>query len=415
MKILELAPYIFIENHYSASRKQTGLAYMVRSICDMLAREHEVRVFTQAVITQEMKVGQWLLLGRKYWNIFTHLKFRYLILALKNYKRYRQLGLARTFLYWLSAGQVEDYMRKWKPNVIHIHGIGPSTLPYYYAAARLNMSVVTTLHGLISFNDLYPKPETEMSLERRFIKMCVKEGYSMTFISTGMKRIVSEFCKSDCSNIRIIFNCYRQPNISIIKNINMKSGEIHLSCIGTLSLWKNQIQVIRILPILQERLLNKGKIILDLYGNGEMEAEWKQYCINNKLKNVVFHGRVSQETIFAALKNTALLVFSSIEEGFGIPIIEAYSCGTPVVSYPDLDASEDLASEDCIVFTKDRTDEAMAEAIFQALNKTWDKEKIIAFSKHFTMDAIAIQYSDEMQKPHKRWNLENVKRVIENY
>ena len=51
MKILELAPYVFIEGHKHGSRNQSGLAYMIRSICDMLAMEHEVQVLTQSILT----------------------------------------------------------------------------------------------------------------------------------------------------------------------------------------------------------------------------------------------------------------------------------------------------------------------------------------------------------------------------
>lgn len=416
MKILELAPYVFIENHPSAARKQTGLAYMVRSICDMLASQgHDVHVLTQAVITQKMTVGKWEMVKREYATIFSHFKWRYLRLAIKNFFKYRDLGIARTLLYWLSAGQVEDYIKEWHPDVIHVHGTGSISLPFYYAAARQKVPTVSTLHGLYSFNTLFPKPQAEINIERLFLKMCVSNGYSMTFISSGMKRIVSDYCTSDCPNIRVIPNCYRPtPVTPRLKKCN-RNGEIHLTCVGTLTTWKNQIQVIRILPKLRNEMRHKGRIVLDLFGDGDKRLEWEKYCTENHIEDVIYHGRVSQAEIFDALCGTDLLVFPSIVEGFGIPIIEAYSCGTPVVTYPDLDASKDLASEDCIVFTKDRSDKAMTEAVLQALNKTWDKEKIIAFSKQFTMDAIAVQYSDEIQKTHKRWNLDDVKRVIENY
>lgn len=415
MKILELAQYVFIEKHPSATRKQTGLAYMVRSICDMLSEENDVHVLTQSVISNKMQVGKWLMLKRTYTTILLHFKWRYLIQSIKNYRKYKDLGLMRIFLYWLSAGQVEDYIKQWHPDIIHVHSIGPGLLPFYYAAARQNIPVVSTLHGLISFNSLYPKSEAEMNIERAFIKMCVNNGYSMTFISSGMKKMVSELCGNDCTNITVILNCYRPTSLDTQYNSLKIDGELHLACIGTLTPWKNQIQVIRILPILQKNLKNIGKIVLDLYGDGEMREDWQHFCEDNHIENVRFHGRVSQNEIFVALNNADLLVFPSIEEGFGIPIIEAYSCGTPVVSYPDLDASEDLASDDCIIFTKDRTDEALIKAITEALLRDWDKKKICEFSRQFTMDAISIKYNDIVKKKHKVWTLESIKSVIDSY
>jgi hypothetical protein len=127
MKILELAPYVFIENHPSASRKQTGLAYMVRSICDMLASNNEVQVITQAVITKEMHVNSWMMVGRSYFDNFRHFKLRYFMQSIKNYMKCKELRFARTFLYCISAGRVEESINVWKPDVIDVHGITPGT------------------------------------------------------------------------------------------------------------------------------------------------------------------------------------------------------------------------------------------------------------------------------------------------
>ena len=47
---------------------------------------------------------------------------------------------------------------------------------------------------------------------------------------------------------------------------------------------------------------------------------------------VHFTGYASDEDVVALLNSTAALVFPSLWEGFGLPAVEAMSCGVPVLS-----------------------------------------------------------------------------------
>ena len=415
MKILELAPYVYIEGHKHGSRNQSGLAYMIRSICDMLAKEHEVQVLTQSILTEERMVSGWRLLQRSTFTIMSHFKFKYLKLALLLSKKRESLGMSKLLLYCISAGQVEDYIKEWKPDVVHIHGIGMYTIPYYLAASYCKMPIVSTIHGLSSFSDSSTRSDNRKKLEKDFLSMCISNGYSMTFISSGMKKAVSEYYHSECDNIRVILNCFRTPaNKTVVQNCK-NPNELHLICVGSIGENKNQIQVIRVLSEVQKRIQSKKEVVLDLYGDGEKYEDWKSYCEENNINGVVFHGRVSQEEVFKAMSSSDVLVFPSLMEGFGIPMAEAYSCGIPVVTYSDLDASDDLYNEECTIFAKDRSDEALTEAIVSALNRTWDNEKIINYSQKFTMESIGQQFCEEFSKPHKRWDFNKVSNFIKEY
>jgi len=47
---------------------------------------------------------------------------------------------------------------------------------------------------------------------------------------------------------------------------------------------------------------------------------------------VVFTGRVSTEDLIGLIRHAELLVFPSLYEGLGLPVLEAYGCGTPAVA-----------------------------------------------------------------------------------
>lgn len=406
MKILELAPYVFIEGHQNGSRNKSGLAYMIRSICDMLASKNEVRVLTQSILTCEQKVDGWTLLKRTKGTIIKHVKCHYIKLALKLYSKDKSVGLPRRLLYCLSAGQAEDYIKTWHPDVVHIHGIGAYTLPFYIAASRCHVPIVSTLHGLISFHSIVPASESAKKLEKAFLQMCTQNGYTMTFISSGMKQKVEEWRGNVCDNIAVIPNCFR--SISQESEKQQDVNLIKLICVGSVYPLKNQIQAIKVLPIVQKHFGNNKSVTLDIYGDGPSLNEWKKYTDDNGICGVVFHGRKPQIEVFAALSQANLLIFPSIEEGFGIPIIEAYSCGTPVVTFRDLDAAADIKNDDCCVFAKDRSDDAFSKAIIDGIEHEWDKEKIKSFSQSFSLEATAHKYCEVMCQKHKVWNVKDL-------
>ena len=94
--------------------------------------------------------------------------------------------------------------------------------------------------------------------------------------------------------------------------------------------------------------------------------------------------------------------------------MEAYSCGTPVVTFSDLDASNDVYNDDCCIFAENRSDESLANAICNALRRDWDKEKIKKFSLEFSIDRIALKYNKALLSSHKKWDEKVIEERIEN-
>lgn len=66
---------------------------------------------------------------------------------------------------------------------------------------------------------------------------------------------------------------------------------------------------------------------------GKETSDLSQFIDSIGLKDrVVFAGEVSEENLASLYRGALFLLFPSFYEGFGLPIVEAFACGTPVIS-----------------------------------------------------------------------------------
>ena len=90
--------------------------------------------------------------------------------------------------------------------------------------------------------------------------------------------------------------------------------------------------------------------------------------------HVIFTGFVEDKELAHLYNAASLLVFPSLEEGFGLPAIEAMACGTPVVASNSGSLPEVLG--DAGRFFDPRNTDQMLEAIRNALSDDSLREKM---------------------------------------
>jgi len=83
---------------------------------------------------------------------------------------------------------------------------------------------------------------------------------------------------------------------------------------------------------------------------------------------VKWHVRVSDEKKFRIIADAKLLVMSSRFEGFGMPLVEAWACGTPVAAYRLATLAEVAKPmQDVTYWAEPFNRESLQEAIFRGL------------------------------------------------
>ena len=115
---------------------------------------------------------------------------------------------------------------------------------------------------------------------------------------------------------------------------NTKDFGDFLLYVGAIDPRKNLYRLLKAYSLLPIHILIKHKLLLTgPYSKTEI-ALINSWIIelNLSVKNVIILGFVSDHDLVNLYQNCYLFVFPSIHEGFGLPVLEAISCGAPVIA-----------------------------------------------------------------------------------
>jgi len=141
-------------------------------------------------------------------------------------------------------------------------------------------------------------------------------------------------------SIVVIFQSFLKSKMcddNILKTLSLKDSD-YLLHVGSFDKRKDLITLVKAFKLLKEDTTNNHlKLVLAgqkiLNGNTEVLNELERYILKNNLsKSVLMTDYLSNAEISSLYKKALIYVFPSIEEGFGIPILEAFAMKIPVVT-----------------------------------------------------------------------------------
>ncbi len=164
---------------------------------------------------------------------------------------------------------------------------------------------------------------------------------------------------------------------------------------------KNVDQLIRAYSSLPVELISTYQIVVNDVAN-EIEFKNKVRKLGLSEKDVIITGRITDSDLVKIYNMCELFVFPSLYEGFGLPILEAMACGSPVIAANNSSLIEIVGRNDALFETN--SDEDITRAIHKALTfpdfRNDLREYGINRAKQFTWENSAKKILDTITHVH---------------
>jgi len=252
-----------------------------------------------------------------------------------------------------------------KPDVLFVPA---HTIPIFHPK-----NSIVTVHdvGFARFPKLYNW--MDKLYHNWIMKFIKKHAKKIITISKFSKQEIIELYNIEPEKIAIIYNGFNQmayrpvEKASTIKKVLQKyqlTKPFFLN-IARLEYKKNILGLIKAFKIFQGQFDPDKKYQLVLAGGGgQGYVDILQEIEKQNLKDsIIILGWVNEADLPKLLNASTAFVFPSFYEGFGIPILEAMSCGTPVIT-SNVASLPEVAGDAALLI-----DPYDSEKIAQAMNK----------------------------------------------
>jgi glycosyltransferase involved in cell wall biosynthesis len=257
----------------------------------------------------------------------------------------------------------------------------PTYYDPYFLRYLDNKPFVLTVHDMTheKYEGIYFSKNNKTIRDKRKL---IKKASKIIAISENTKRDIINCYNIPENKIKVIYLANSlNPQDGVSK---VKTSSRYLLFVGNRSGYKNfNFFVESVAPI-----LNK-KLNVFCAGGGKFNEKEVKFLKGLNVLDFVEQKNVNDKELVFLYKNAEIFVFPSLYEGFGIPTLEAFACGCPVIlnkrsSLPEVggkaveyynwkEKKSLLSSVEKILNNKKYKEELIEKGYEQLKNFSWDK------------------------------------------
>jgi glycosyltransferase involved in cell wall biosynthesis len=205
---------------------------------------------------------------------------------------------------------------------------------------------------------------------RFFVPRYIFKAKHIITVSSFVKNDLISQLKVKSEKISVAYNAIIKQTVKPLLDGSQLPTELpYFIYVGSLNPRKNIVRMIQAFELfnqtspVQYRFVIAGKLA------------WKSHDIKDKLNKtpgVIYLGMITEEEKYSLIKHAKAVVYCSLHEGFGIPILEAFSQGTPVIT-SDVSSMPEVAAGGAICVNPASVDE-----IANAMSRITTDHKLVA-------------------------------------
>jgi glycosyltransferase involved in cell wall biosynthesis len=298
-------------------------------------------------------------------------------------------------LYWLQyESRVRKYSRQDNHDLYHETGFVP--------VAAANLPVIYTLYDLSLIKYSEEHPRERVWFFNLFFKRRLPCATHIITISDYMRAEMIRELKLAPERVTAIplapdASFYPRQRADIAKMLDFKKlPKEYILFVGTLEPRKNLSVLINALA-----LLPSGIPVVLAGWHGWGDKKWSQDMQRLGLERRVYTtGYIDEESLARLYSGARIFIYPSFYEGFGLPLLEAMSCGCPVIS--SRAASLPEVAGDAALFFDPYSAQDLAQAIEGLLGNEQLRlslaERGFKRARAFSWDKTAAQTLDVFRK-----------------
>jgi len=230
--------------------------------------------------------------------------------------------------YWRSAGVVRELK---KQNARIYHGLS-NEIPFGLRTAKIRSAV--SVHDMIYLRYPHLYKRADRWIYERKVEFAATHADAVIATSQQTADDISFFYPVRSNRIVVVYQAVNMPQPTVQEDQAVQRKyelpQDYFLYVGTVEERKNLIGVLQAMQLSQNRKQSLAVV-------GKHHPAYHRECVDfirkhGMQKQVGFYDGVTRDELASFYKNSTALVYPSYFEGFGIPIVEAHLCGTPVIT-----------------------------------------------------------------------------------
>lgn len=207
--------------------------------------------------------------------------------------------------------------------------------------------------GFLHFPEFYKR--SHAAYYKRNTPRFLKKANSIVTVSEFSKQDIISFYKTDTSHIDVVYNGVKKIFHALTEDEKQgtkkkyTNGKEYFVYAGAIHPRKNLINLLKAFSVFKKKQQSGMKLVI------AGRFAWKYQSFLEQLKtykyrnDVVMTGYLEEEELVKVIGSAYALVYPSLIEGFGVPLLEAMRCKVPVITSVH-SSMQEIAKEAALYF-----------------------------------------------------------------